>query len=131
MGVLDQVASLPLVQQFFALGLASQIAVGFISFIIVSVIVNVAQQLLFKNPNEPPVVFHWFPFIGSTVTYGMEPYKFFKENRAKVRLDFCVSLGRTAQVLKFRDCSLAMSSPSFSSGKRLRWQSAPPATSSS
>ncbi|PVH91485.1 hypothetical protein DM02DRAFT_340354, partial [Periconia macrospinosa] len=29
------------------------------------------------NPNEPRLVFHWFPIIGNTVTYGMDPYKFF------------------------------------------------------
>lgn len=29
------------------------------------------------------MVFHWFPFIGSTVSYGMDPYKFFFDCRAK------------------------------------------------
>jgi sterol 14-demethylase len=29
-------------------------------------------------------VFHWFPVIGNTVTYGMDPYRFFFECRAKV-----------------------------------------------
>lgn len=62
------------------------ISVGVLSFIALSVVVNVLRQLLFKNPHEPPVVFHWFPFIGSTVSYGMEPYKFFNEAHAKVRL---------------------------------------------
>ncbi|KAF3937641.1 hypothetical protein ABW19_dt0209394 [Dactylella cylindrospora] len=55
-------------------------AVGFSVFgavIVLSVVINVLNQLLFKDPNQPPVVFHWFPFIGSTVIYGMEPYKFF------------------------------------------------------
>jgi sterol 14-demethylase len=44
----------------------------------------VLSQVLFKNPNEPPLVFHWFPFVGSTITYGMDPPRFFKENREKV-----------------------------------------------
>ncbi|KAJ5898626.1 Eburicol 14-alpha-demethylase [Penicillium tannophilum] len=57
--------------------------VGSLSFIALSVVVNVLRQLLFKNPHEPPVVFHWFPFVGSTISYGMEPYKFFNTNRAK------------------------------------------------
>ncbi|KAL4891377.1 cytochrome P450 [Aspergillus ambiguus] len=48
-----------------------------------SVIVNVLRQLLFKNPHEPPVVFHWVPWIGSTISYGIDPYKFFFDCRAK------------------------------------------------
>lgn len=58
--------------------------VGSFSLLAVSVICNVLGQLLFKSPHEPPVVFHWFPFIGSTVSYGMDPYKFFFDCRAKV-----------------------------------------------
>jgi len=55
------------------------------SFLAIAVVLNVLQQLLLKKPNEPPVVFHWFPIIGSTITYGMDPYKFFFANKAKVR----------------------------------------------
>jgi sterol 14-demethylase len=61
---------------------------GFLTLIVLSVLTNVLVQLLFKNPNEPPVVFHWFPFIGSTVTYGIDPYKFFFNARKKVRTDY-------------------------------------------
>lgn len=84
MGLIQQLASHPLALQFQTLGLGSQIAILFGSFIVLSVVLNVANQLLFKNPNEPPMVFHYFPFVGSTVTYGMDPPRFFKENRAKV-----------------------------------------------
>ncbi|KAJ5408239.1 Eburicol 14-alpha-demethylase [Penicillium cosmopolitanum] len=59
------------------------VAVGALSFIALSVVVNVLRQLLFKNPHEPPVVFHWFPLVGSTISYGMEPYSFFQSCRAK------------------------------------------------
>ena len=45
---------------------------------------TVLQQMFFKNRNEPPVVFHWFPIIGSAVTYGMDPFKFFFDCQAKV-----------------------------------------------
>ena len=58
---------------------------GLLSLLAVSVIFNILRQLFFKNPNEPPLVFHWFPFIGSTISYGMDPYKFFFDCRAKVR----------------------------------------------
>ncbi|KAL5335244.1 cytochrome P450 [Aspergillus crustosus] len=56
---------------------------GFLTFIAVAVVLNVLQQILFKAPNEPPVVFHWFPFVGSTISYGIDPYKFFFSSRAK------------------------------------------------
>jgi sterol 14-demethylase len=59
--------------------------VGVITTLVLSVVINVLIQLSFKNPNEPPVVFHWFPFIGSTISYGTDPYKFSFECRRKVR----------------------------------------------
>lgn len=83
MGLLEEVAG-PASHHFAQLSIASQIGVLVFAFVALSVVVNVAQQLLFKNPNEPPVVFHWFPIIGSTVTYGMDPPRFFVENRNKV-----------------------------------------------
>lgn len=56
-----------------------------IGFVVAIVIANVLKQLLFKNPNEPPVVFHWFPFFGNTVVYGIDPIKFFAECKEKVK----------------------------------------------
>lgn len=52
--------------------------------LLVSIILNVINQLVFYSRKEPPVVFHWVPFIGSTVAYGMDPYQFFFASRAKV-----------------------------------------------
>ncbi|KAG9584970.1 14-alpha sterol demethylase Cyp51B, partial [Aureobasidium melanogenum] len=49
----------------------------------VAVLVNAMRQVLFQKKDEPPVVFHWFPFIGSTVAYGMDSYGFFFSNRSK------------------------------------------------
>lgn len=83
MGFLEDAGG-PLVEGFSQLGLASQIGIAVAGFLFLSVFFNLLKQVLFKNPNEPPVVFHWFPFIGSTITYGMDPPRFFKENRAKV-----------------------------------------------
>lgn len=83
MGILENIAG-PLTEQVSQRGLTVVVAAGFFAFIVLSVVLNVLKQLLFKNPNEPPVVFHWFPVIGSTVTYGMAPYEFFFANRAKV-----------------------------------------------
>ncbi|KAK4154730.1 cytochrome P450 [Chaetomidium leptoderma] len=73
----------PLAEGFSRLGLASQIAVSFGGFLFLSVFLNVLSQVLFKDPNVPPVVFHWFPVVGSTITYGMDPPRFFKENKEK------------------------------------------------
>jgi sterol 14-demethylase len=87
MGVLQDVSVQlePLAQRFFQLGTASQIGVALASVVALIIFVNVAQQILFKNPNEPPVVFHLLPWFGSTVIYGMDPPKFLQVNRTKVR----------------------------------------------
>lgn len=84
MGLLETVAG-PVVDKLGDTPTIAIIAGGFATFCVLAVLLNVLQQLLFKNPHEPPVVFHWIPFIGSTVIYGMEPYKFFDNCRAKVR----------------------------------------------
>lgn len=86
MGILQVALSHPLVQEFRAQSITAQSLMLFAGFIVLSVFLNVATQILFKNPNEPPLVFHWFPFIGSTVTYGMDPPTFFAENRKKVNI---------------------------------------------
>ncbi len=86
MGVLQVAANHPLVHQFQAQSVVAQSAILFFGFIGLSVVLNVASQILFKNKNEPPMVFHWFPFIGSTITYGMDPPTFFHLNRQKVSI---------------------------------------------
>jgi hypothetical protein len=83
MGLIQDVTE-PLVAEFQKLGLASQIVVGFVSFIVLSVVLTVGKQIFFKDPHAPPMVFHLFPFIGSTVEYGMDPPKFFRKMQAKV-----------------------------------------------
>ncbi|KAF3769290.1 14alpha demethylase [Cryphonectria parasitica EP155] len=82
MGLLEEVAG-PLSHHYSQLSTPLQVVVFVAGLVAVSVAVNVAKQIFFKNPNEPPVVFHVFPFIGSTITYGMDPPKFFVENRKK------------------------------------------------
>jgi len=83
MGIIQDIGG-PLAEGFARLGLASQIGVAVGGLVVLSVVLNVLNQVLFRNPNEPPLVFHWFPFVGSTITYGMDPPRFFKENREKV-----------------------------------------------
>jgi len=83
MGLLEQVTE-PLAQQLAQRGTAVVVAAGFAAFLVLAVVLNVLNQLLLKNANEPPVVFHWFPLLGNTIKYGMDPYGFFFECRAKV-----------------------------------------------
>lgn len=37
-----------------------------------------------KQVNEPPVVPYLVPFIGSMISFGMNPLKFLEDNREKV-----------------------------------------------
>lgn len=89
MGVLGELAA-PAVDWYSSASTLSRVSVVFTAFFVAAVVLNVLRQLLFKDPNKPPVVFHYVPFIGSTVTYGMEPYKFFFSNRQKVRGASCL-----------------------------------------
>lgn len=74
----------PLVDELSKLGTPAAVAVSFVAFVTLTVVLNVLQQLLLKDPRKPPVVFHLFPFFGSTVIYGMDPYKFFFNCKEKV-----------------------------------------------
>ena len=53
-----------------------------------AIVLNVLSQLLpvRRKGSDPPLVFHWVPFIGSTITYGMDPYNFFFNCQKKVCL---------------------------------------------
>ena len=70
----------PIRMDFSALDIVAAIAI----LIMLATLSTVVQQILFKNPNEPPIVFHWLPVIGSTVTYGIDPFKFFFDCQKKV-----------------------------------------------
>jgi sterol 14-demethylase len=37
---------------------------------------NFIKQLIFYDRSAPPVVFHFFPFWGSTYQYSVDPYRF-------------------------------------------------------
>ncbi|KAF8239720.1 cytochrome P450 [Tricholoma matsutake] len=50
---------------------------------LIAIILNVLSQLLPRNPTDPPVVFHWFPIIGSAISYGNDPINFFFACREK------------------------------------------------
>lgn len=67
---------------------------------VLAIVANVlAQVAVPKKSNLPPVVFHWFPIIGSAVTYGVDPYKFFFSCREKYGNVFTfILLGRKVTV---------------------------------
>jgi len=54
-----------------------------ISLIVVFYVSHLVKQLLPRDERTPPMVFHWFPWLGSMVVYGMDPYAFFFSNREK------------------------------------------------
>ena len=64
-------------------GLASLLGIATAAFILLSIVFNVLSQVLFKDPNKPPLVFHWIPWLGNTVAYGMDPYTFYDDCRNK------------------------------------------------
>lgn len=55
------------------------------------ILLNGAKQVLFRKQKEPPVVFHWLPFIGSAISYGQEPIRFLNDCQAKVKNDYVAS----------------------------------------
>lgn len=80
-------------------GLTYSITLTVFSIIVLAIAQNVIKQLYFPNSNRPPVVFHIFPLIGSTVRYGMDPYKFFFTCREKYGDCFTfVLLGKSTTV---------------------------------
>ncbi|KAG9234414.1 14-alpha sterol demethylase Cyp51A [Amylocarpus encephaloides] len=51
--------------------------------VVAFVILNVLWQQLPSQKSEPPLVFHWFPFIGNAFSYGTDPFNFYVECRRK------------------------------------------------
>ncbi|KAL9095600.1 MAG: hypothetical protein Q9165_002032 [Trypethelium subeluteriae] len=82
MGILETIAG-PIAERFATSSIGVLVVTGFASLVVLAIVLNVLRQLLFRNPKEPPVVFHWIPFLGNTITYGIDPYKFFFACREK------------------------------------------------
>lgn len=45
-------------------------------FCLAFLVSNLIRQRFFPNTKEPPVVFHWLPWLGSAISYGRDPFKF-------------------------------------------------------
>jgi len=83
MGILAVVAA-PLERFAASSSTVTLVFAAITSFLVLAVVINVLNQVLLRNPHEPPMVFHLFPIIGSTIGYGIDPYKFFFACREKV-----------------------------------------------
>ncbi|GAA5869659.1 hypothetical protein JCM8547_005099 [Rhodosporidiobolus lusitaniae] len=70
-----------------------------LSFVLI-VTLNVARQVVtIRDPNQPPEVFHYIPFIGCAISYGLDPLNFFERCRRKYGPVFQFPLlGRTVTV---------------------------------
>lgn len=55
------------------------------SLVILAILANILKQAFLRSSNKPPLVFHWLPIIGSTISYGIDPLKFLEDCRKKVR----------------------------------------------
>lgn len=67
-------------EYFRSLNLSYQISIVLAIPFIYNLLWQLACSLI---PGRPPVVFHWIPWFGSAVGYGMQPYEFFERCREK------------------------------------------------
>ncbi|KAK6205442.1 cytochrome P450 lanosterol 14-alpha-demethylase [Scheffersomyces amazonensis] len=98
MGVVDSIADLVLqtYQSFLTLTLGQQISI----IVLAPFVYNLVYQFYYSlRKDRAPLVFHWIPWFGSAVTFGMKPYDFFEECRLKYGDVFAfVLLGKTMTV---------------------------------
>jgi len=98
MGLLATVAA-PLDRLLETLPTYQVVLLGVVAFCLLSVVLNVTRQFFLKDKNAPPEVFSWFPLIGSTIWYGMDPFDFFFSCKEKYGDVFTfVLLGRKVTV---------------------------------
>ncbi|KAF5131370.1 Eburicol 14-alpha-demethylase [Metarhizium anisopliae] len=51
--------------------------------VLLLIVVNLLRQQLPASKSEPPLVFHWIPFIGNAVSYGLDPFAFYSQCQKK------------------------------------------------
>jgi hypothetical protein len=76
MGLFSTLAE-PLERLAASLPLWQLLLLGFTAFFTIAITLNIVRQLFFYDRNAPPEVFSLVPVLGSTVTYGIDPFKFF------------------------------------------------------
>ncbi|KAG6841440.1 hypothetical protein C0991_011110 [Blastosporella zonata] len=72
----------------------------FVNIPIIAIVLNVVWQLIGpRKATDPPVIFHWLPYVGSAIQYGNDPMNFFFACREKYGDVFTfVLLGRKVTV---------------------------------
>lgn len=76
MGLLATITA-PVEQLLYTLPVWQLVLLGFSTFLTLAIVANVIRQWLFYDRTAPPEVFALLPGLGSTVTYGIDPFKFF------------------------------------------------------
>lgn len=107
-------------EQLFSLSLGAIVAGGLFSSLVLTIVLHVLGQLLLKNPSEPPVVFHWVPFIGSTITYGIDPYDFFFRCQKKVETILVIQLSWWT-LMSLRSMAIASLSSCWGRKRQFAW----------
>ncbi|ABN68111.2 Cytochrome P450 51 (CYPLI) (P450-LIA1) (Sterol 14-alpha demethylase) (Lanosterol 14-alpha demethylase) (P450-14DM) [Scheffersomyces stipitis CBS 6054] len=81
---------------FVSLSLTQQVSI----IVFAPFIYNIVWQFLYSlRRDRAPLVFHWIPWFGSAIPFGMAPYKFFEDSRQKYGDVFAfMLLGRTMTV---------------------------------
>ena len=59
------------------LPLSQLVLLGISTFVATAIAGNVIRQLAFYDRSGPPEVFSLVPMLGSTIGYGIDPFKFF------------------------------------------------------
>ncbi|KAF2019813.1 cytochrome P450 [Aaosphaeria arxii CBS 175.79] len=65
------------------MGVVLSVLYSTIGAVLFIVLVNLFSQKFLRKANEPPVVFHWIPFVGNAIAYGMDPLGFLTSCREK------------------------------------------------
>jgi sterol 14-demethylase len=60
-------------------------------------------QIVPRDRSLPPEVFHWIPVIGSAISYGHDPLKFFFECREKVWVMLRIPFSSSHILLQYGD----------------------------
>lgn len=55
-----------------------------VAILLLAILVNILWQFLPRKKSEPPMVFHWLPFVGNAASYGLHPCEFYMDCRKKV-----------------------------------------------
>lgn len=76
MGLLSSISA-PLEQLTKSLPVWQLVLLGFSATLAIAITANVIRQLCFYDRTAPPEVFSLLPGLGSTIQYGIDPFKFF------------------------------------------------------